>query len=81
LQVGGPQRLEHPDLARLLHHEGDQRAQDAQRRHDHDEEQQVEHDVLLHQQRVEEVEFSCIQVLIPIVGPQRRQLRRTAGAW
>ena len=51
----GPQRLEHPDLARLLHHERDQRAQDAQRRHDHDEEQQVEHHVLLHHQRAQQV--------------------------
>ena len=47
------QRLEHPDLARLLDDERDLRAQDAQRRHEHDEKQQVKHHVLLHDQRAE----------------------------
>src|SRR5215831_7390065 len=59
LQVGSPQRFEHADLTRLLNHEGDQGTQDAQGGNNHDEKEQIKLDVLLNDQRVEQVGVFC----------------------
>ena len=53
LQVRRAERLEHPDFARFLDDKGDLRAQDAERGDQHDEKQQVKHDVFLDNQRPE----------------------------
>jgi succinylglutamate desuccinylase len=51
LQFARAERFQHSDLARLLNHKRDLRAQNAQRRDEHDEKQQVKHDVFFDDER------------------------------
>src|SRR3569833_1795204 len=71
LRAGSAEGLEHSYLAGLLHHEGNLRAHDAERRHDHDEKEEVKHDVLFHDQCVEHhsvVIEPCININIATDG-------------
>lgn len=53
LGIGSPETLEHADFASFLDDERDEGAGDAEGGHDHDEKEQVEHDVLLDHERAE----------------------------
>ena len=53
LAAGGAERFQHSNFAGLLDDKCDQRASNAEGRDDHDKEQQIEHDILFHDQSVE----------------------------